>query len=130
MLNRLNIETFTINLLKAAKINYYDSEFYRSRTDPKVTWKLINELLLNNKSKTINISEILIDNNKCKEPGKISNEFCSYFTDIGPKLAENISKSKNNYMFYLNKTLKIPNSIYLHPCDRNGFEKNCCLFKG
>ena len=48
----------------------------------------------------------------------IAKEFCKYFSNIGPKLSEQISHPRNNYTTYIKKAPGINNSIFLMPTDQ------------
>ena len=81
---------------------HYANMFYKSKNDSKKTWKQINDLLSSrNQYKQHNYDEtndsILTDHTD------IANNFNSYFTNIGPNLANNINNvNPINPLSYLN----------------------------
>ena len=66
-------------------------------------WKTINQLT-NKRPKTTNINELLINDESVKEPELIADTMNSYFCDIGPFLANNLSNSDNCFEAYINAT--------------------------
>ena len=78
--------------IKDTKSNYYKNKFNACK-DHKENWKLINELLNNTTSKTTIINELIVDGEKTAGDENIANEFNSFFSRIGPSLAENINPS-------------------------------------
>ena len=71
--------------IRAAKFNYYNKKIQESKYDPKLTWKVINEVL--NKDRGINTQRFVIDNIETTDSNQISNGFCKYFSNIGCDLA-------------------------------------------
>jgi hypothetical protein len=72
-----------------------------NKGNPKKTWNIINELTSKNRKITqiteIDLNGDLIDSNK------IADAFNEYFSNIGPKLADNIDFNEGNrsYLDYL-----------------------------
>ena len=64
------------------KRNYYKTKLNACK-DYKENWKLINELLLNNASKTTVINELIADEKKIVGDENIANEFNRFFSCIG-----------------------------------------------
>ena len=80
------------------------------------TWKLVNSVAGKSNDKS-NISESFkIDGNIETNPSVISEHFCNYFTNIGRRCADAISKPKHDPVHYLN-TDRLSNSFYLLPTD-------------
>ena len=69
-------------------------------TNSKESWNIINELL-NKKSKTTSIKELIIDHNTITHDKDIANEFNKFFCKIGPRLAENIPRSDLDPLYYV-----------------------------
>jgi hypothetical protein len=60
------------------------------------------------------------DGKEFANPEEIANEFCNYFTEIGPKFAKAINAPNHNFSHYLSSRKTInPDSIYLSPTDEN-----------
>ncbi len=77
--------------IKVAKTNYYKTSLGNS-TNSRDSWNIINGLL-NKKSKTTFINELIMNQNKITGDKNIANEFNNFFCKIGPQLAENIPQS-------------------------------------
>jgi hypothetical protein len=78
-----------VKIVKNAKANYYMQEFSNCEANPKKMWKKVNNLT-NRNVKSTNINEISDDGNIVTEPKEIANIFNNFFTDIEPKLAQDL----------------------------------------
>jgi hypothetical protein len=76
-----------IHLTRIAKRTYYDDKFEQSKNDLKATWKLMNEIINKKNNKRPLPSSFNSNGRTITDPVKIANEFCHYFTNIGPTLA-------------------------------------------
>ena len=89
----INFKTYNKILKRAiqqAKKNYYDSCFQKFKTDMRKTWSTINNLINRSKQQNDYPNEFKINETMISDINLIVNEFNKYFTEIGPKLAENI----------------------------------------
>mgnify|MGYP000748923403 CR=1 FL=1 len=91
-----------LNRIKRTTINTFYSELLtKYKTNIKKTWAVLNTITGRMNDKT-SISEVFyIDNNLEKNPVKIADTFCEYFSEVGTKCAANIKLSQNNFMSYL-----------------------------
>ena len=118
------------------KKNHYTNKFYILKNDSKKTWKQINDLISSrNKYKQHNYfkanDSILTDHTD------IANNFNSYFTNIGPNLANKIQNvNPMNPLSYLNN---LDNNVFhFHDTDVSIVEqiidnfpsKNSCVYDG
>ena len=76
--------------IRDSKNQYYNSLFLNNVGRTKETWSGINSLLNKTKSSS-NIQKIVQDGIEITDPVAISNIFNKHFTEIGPKLAAQIS---------------------------------------
>ena len=84
-----------------AKRLYYGKKIEEAKSNIKSTWRILNEVL-NNKSKKQNLPSLFRSGNEeLSDPVKIAEQFCKYFTNIGPSLASNIPASEKLYRSYL-----------------------------
>lgn len=89
--NKLN------NLIKITKSSFYKKQIDQNQNNSKNLWNVINQATNNNFSQNKEISSIrgkngnITDNNT-----EISNEFNTYFTQIGKTLASKITKGNSN----------------------------------
>ena len=100
--NRINLRTYNKILkrsIRIAKINYYSSCFNKYKNDIKKTWQTISEIM--NKKHTDTTHQEFFEMNGIKIVDKIdiANKFNQYFTNIGPDLATNISRSSEKVIY-------------------------------
>ena len=81
--NKLN------HLIKIANRQYYDQKFISAKKDLKESWKLINESI-KRKIRSTFPSSFRSADTVITNPVNIENEFCHYFTSVGPNLAMKI----------------------------------------
>ena len=86
-------------LIKDVKTKYFRIKLQNS-TNTKDSWKIINELL-NKKSRTTTINEIIINHNMVTGDENIANEFNNFFCKIGPELAEDIPQNDRDPLYYV-----------------------------
>ena len=66
-----------------------------------MTWRLLNEIL-NKKSSKQNLPVVFKSGNQeLSDPAQIVEQFCRYFTNIGPSLANNLPVSQKSYRSFL-----------------------------
>ena len=85
--------------IKDAKTNYYKTSLKNS-TSSKDSRKIINQLL-NKKSKSTSINELIINHNRITGDKNVANEFNNFFCKIGPQLAQNIPSSDLDPLHYV-----------------------------
>lgn len=80
-------------LIRSAKKEYYRTKLLKYENEPKKLWNFIN-----NKHNKPNREPDLIqqDNVMLDESKDIAEAFSSFFSDIGPKLAEKLKTSNDN----------------------------------
>ncbi|XP_077974519.1 uncharacterized protein LOC144430455 [Styela clava] len=100
-------------IINKAKQLYYHNTLKQNRNNIKQTWRTIKEIVNVKNDKQNTITEIMLQN-KIISSDKllIANEFNSYFTNIGPKLASEFN-DVSDYKKYLH--LKISQTIFLQP---------------
>ena len=105
-------------LKRKAKQNYYADLFDEYKYDMKKTWKIINSTIGKRNNKTDHTKEFKHNNIVINNPNEIANTFCEYFTEIGPKFANDIPPPRNNSNYYLRiKKHRNPKSLFLTPTD-------------
>ena len=116
----------TNNEIKKAKRKYFIDNVELSKSNPKTTWNLINELSSRRSNKAGNISEIKIAEQITTEPLQIAEELNLHFSNIGERLASEIRASDIKPKTYLTPTetsfsLKAPslNVVYKLLCKLN-----------
>ena len=85
-----------------AKENYFKRAFFENKCNSKKTWNIINDLTSKNR-KSSHIHEVDLNGNLINDSNKIADAFNEHFSNIGPKLADNVDVNQNNrcYLNYL-----------------------------
>ena len=91
-------------LKKKSKKLYYSSLLNKYQNNSKKTWEVMKELTGKVKSKSQALPAMLkTQNGDIENSKKVAEEFNCFFTNIGPKLGNNILSSENAFKDYLNK---------------------------
>ena len=86
--------------IRKGKTNYYKRYFEANLGDIKKSWKGVNSMLGRN-LRTTEINKIDVGDNSCTTPLEISNALNYHFTYIGPRLANNIPKTRVCFEYYI-----------------------------
>ena len=118
---KTNISTYNRILKKSiriAKCLYYSSCFDKYKKDIKKTWQTINDIMHRKINSSSNPEYFEQNGIKIYDKRDIANGFNQYFTNIGPKLAEDIQNVTNkNISDYL---IEKPNCNFeFHHIDEN-----------
>lgn len=89
----------------------------------KSTWRLLNEVLNNKKSKSNLLTSFKVDDREISDQTQIADHFCEYFTSIGPNLANSIPPSSSSYCYFLFGVFV--NSIFLQPKTEQEISEVC-----
>ena len=81
--------------IRSAKRSYYHNCFSKFKNDSKNTWNTIKEIVNKNKQKAEFPDYFLYNGRKLANEQDIANEMNHFFTNIGPKLAQEIEKPQN-----------------------------------
>jgi Reverse transcriptase (RNA-dependent DNA polymerase) len=112
-LNNLNLNTefvkkykmyrnFLSALIRQTKNNYYKSKINLCKNDPKLLWKVINDVTgcSKNSDGVNDIKEVLVGENNISStdsPKEVANAFVDHFTDVGSKLASKIKNKTSGH---------------------------------
>ena len=80
--------------MRNAKREYYATKFLNNKTNPKHAWKTVNEILGRSQKQNI-VQEINLPEKTATSTSELVNVFNDYFTDVGPKIAEQIEYKHN-----------------------------------
>ena len=106
----------TYNKLKRTmKQTYYNDLFQKYKHNIRETWGLINTLIGRNNGKSTLATSFKINDTDVTNPKQIADDFCSFFTNIGSKYANDIPKSKFEYSKFLKNKSK--DSMFIVPTD-------------
>ena len=89
-----------------AKAVYYRNLIESAKHEPKLAWKIVNQILNRNRQEQI-IHNIESDNGPISNPSEISECFNNYFADIGPKMSEAVENGKHKFDYYVKKSTTI-----------------------
>lgn len=115
-INYLNYRKYFNKLKRTAKQNYYADQLTQSQNDSKKTWKILNSVIGRNKNSNCLSEVMVINGQKITDRLNISNEFCTYFTNIGRQFAEQIPPANKNYKEYM-KNPRNDKSLFMRPTD-------------
>ena len=80
---------------------YYERKLEEAKLSAKQTWKILNEVL-NKKSSNRKIScNFKLGNKELTDPKSIAEQFCKYFSNNGPALANNIPATSVSHRSFL-----------------------------
>jgi len=91
------------------------------RTDSSKLWKIMKEVIGKKNDKSSISDTFLIDGQPVTDSNKITNGFCTFFTNVGRNLANKIPFSKSKYSDYLKNPN--PSSLFFTPTDQMEIEK-------
>ena len=89
----------------------------------KGTWKVLNEILNRDRGKRGLPSIFRTDSQEISDPIEIANQFCKYFTNIGPSLASKIPVSEKSHNSLLSP--KLVNSSFLETANEQEIVEIC-----
>ena len=98
--------------LRLAKKRFYAEKLQIFKNDLKNTWKIINGAL-NKSKKSSAVTKLCVDGTVIEDSRSIADEFNTYFSQVGPKLARNIIPGKKSFKDFLDK--QNDSSIFLTP---------------
>ena len=97
----INYRNILSKLIRTSKCNYFKSRFNNCINNSKQSWKLINDLIKPKTGKSAAIELIDNDGNLISDQTAIANNFNEFFSNVGPKLANDIPPSNNNPLSYI-----------------------------
>ena len=84
--------------LKQAKRDYFSTKISANKQNPKAAWKTINTLLGKHYQPS-RVNELNVNDIKLTKPNDIAEGFNTFFSNIGPSLAEEIDTAERNSPF-------------------------------
>ena len=106
---KTNLDEYTIILqqkINETKQAFYHQKFHDYKNDARKTWSTINDVLARKKVKSTFPDYFLVKNHKVTNKQHLANEFNNFFTEIGPKLSEQIQSPDNlNFKSFLTKVI-------------------------
>ena len=87
------------HLIRDRKKQFYTEKFEGVKGDSKGTWKILSQML--NNQKETNIKELEVDGNIISDPQLICNTINSYFVNIGKSIEDSCGISDTHFSHYL-----------------------------
>ena len=103
------------SLKRRGKITYYKDKISTYYNDSRQLWKTLNHLIGKTSDKTSFPDAFNVDGTLISDPKLVCNEFCSYFANVGSRLASKIPISSKSPGSFLNGNYM--NSFFLSPTD-------------
>ena len=102
-----NISVFNAILkrtIREAKITHFGNLFHQYKSEIKMTWKTISQIICKSSSKRKELNQIIVDSKVITNKRDICDKFNNFFSNIGPELAEKVAFNTNkNSDMYLKK---------------------------
>ena len=89
------------NSVKKDKRKYFSENLNANKSDPRKTWRLINELQ-SRQSKSTKVSRVKTGTQVFTSPGDIAEAFNNHFTNIGQSLTQEIPSLEIDPLAYVN----------------------------
>ena len=88
--------------LRLAKRSYYEAKLKSLTDNIKGTWNILNQIV-NRTKRPKKLPSTFVDSNNqdISGPCLIANQFCNFFTNLGPSLAKKIPTSVKSYRSFL-----------------------------
>ena len=119
----------TLNGIKRkTKETYFKTLLNDYRNDIRKTWRVMNSIIGRSHNKSSIPDTFMVNGDKITDPNIITNEFCSFFSNIGKKCAESIPNALHTFEYYLGNVPN-PSSLFFSPTDPYEIYKTIKSFK-
>ena len=108
----IKFRNYVTNQIRSAKKEYFKLKFNQYVADSKNTWRIINNILKPNHTNNNNIKKLIINDKTYEDNKEISNEFNTFFTNIGKNIAESLPNEGDHNVYMRGD---YPNSFYFTP---------------
>ena len=92
---------------------YYGTKLDDAKSNTRVTWEMLNEVLNRKKSRPQLNTIFKSDGQEISDPVEVADRFCSYFSSIGPNLAKKIQPPPCSHKDFLSGSFR--ESIFFSP---------------
>ena len=103
------------NIIRTSRKNYYSEKLNRAKSNMKSTWGIINDLIGKKRKKPLT-DNFTMDNVNIKSED-IAHSFNSFFVNIGPNLANKLSKPNESFSKFLPEPAN--SSVFFNPTSPN-----------
>ena len=107
-----------VNEIRKSKKTYYQQYFHENKTNMKLLWKGIKDIISLKPNNTDTFSHLVDDNGlKISDSVHIANEFNEYFTKVAEGITKKIPRTQKSPLSYLSHSN--PDSFSISPCTVN-----------
>ena len=106
------------HLLRCAKSNYYLQRFTEVQQDIGETWKLIKQVVNENRAPMDTIDALTINGKETTNMQNIVNHFNTYFTNVGKSLAAKVPQARGNYCETITAHYTVSDAMFIKPTDK------------
>ena len=116
-----NLRNKVVFEIKNAKTSYFTKYFVENNNNISNIWKGIKSLItIKSKLGSAPIT-LKKDNSEITNPTEVAEMFNKCFVNVGPQLANKISKAQGHFSKFIN--IQLSNSLYLSPTDEKEISK-------
>ena len=112
--NIRTIKKILDKLKRISKISYYHTKCSEFKNNAKKLWELINKIIGKTSDKSSIINYIKVNEVDILNEKEIANEFGKYFSTVGKTFASQVKTPKHSNIYYIDKIIQNPKSIYLY----------------
>ena len=106
------------------KRNYFKDKLEEVKGDLRLTWEVLGEVLRGRKGKQAECGYFEDEGVGVTDGSKISQGFCDFYCNVGPKLAAKIPKEREDaYLRFMGQ--KVDRTLYLRPTTPSEIEQLC-----
>jgi hypothetical protein len=101
------------SVIRNAKKLYWENKFTECKSNIKLTWKNLNNILHRTANKKDFPNYFINNEHQISDHNDIANAFNQYYVNVGPKLAEQIRRHDNSLNFL--PTVNLTSSFFMQP---------------
>ena len=111
-----------VNEIRQSKKYYYQQYFHENKSNMKLLWKGIKDIISLKPNSSDTFSHLVDDNgSKISDCVHIANEFNEYFTNVAEGITKNIPRTQKSPLSYLRNSNS--NSFFISPCTTEDVSK-------
>ena len=123
MIKYKNYKKILDRLKRISKISYYQTKCVEFKNNIKKLWELINKVIGKTSDKGSIITYIKVNEIDILNEKEIANEFGKYFALVGKTFVGKVIPPKHINLYYINKIVRNPKTIYMHCTTESEIEK-------
>ena len=119
-----NYRNCLTKIKRKAKTDYYINRCYALKSNVKKLWQLINNIIRKSNDKTSIIEYITVKNIKYHDAKEVSNQFGTYYSELGEKLSLKLQTKSNSITDYLEKIKNNPKTLFMSAITTKEIQKH------